>query len=85
MSYSWNVKMYNVIRYTFKSCGKIFVAFLHDHGGVKEGTVNKTVGTTSDGYVNNEEFGTLTTIEFFWPEAESRVRSEMVCRALHTQ
>lgn len=31
----------------------------------------------SDDYVNNEEFGTLTTIEFFWPEAKSRVE---LCR-----
>lgn len=35
--------------------------------GVEEGPgVNKAFGMTSDDYVNNVEFGTLTIIEFFW-------------------
>lgn len=37
---------------------------------------------TSDDYVNNEEFGTLTTIEFFCPEA-SRVRERYAGHTLN--
>lgn len=42
---------------------------------IEKGIDKQNAGMTSDavtGLVNDEEFGTSTTIEFFWPEAESR-------------